>query len=836
MAQLLQAISPQKSPDNKMTGLRTITTALGLSLLTLMNSPAQSLPYPERGFVSSRPANNWEEGLITGNGTLGMLAFSHPTDERIIFSHEELFLPMGEPTVPVDQSMHLAEIRKLIAEGKYKEAEHLQFEKSGQDGFMYPDYYVPAFDMTLKTTAVGEVKDYARSVDFETGLARVKWSDDRGAFERRMFCSRADGVTVIELLGPKAGSLDYKLRLEQRLPSDEFNKDTDIAKRSDEVFKEHIDNIKNSATDDSLMYSNDFSKSYERSIKTLNGYSRVVTEGGTTTVEEDGTLSIKGADRILILTDIRLLHEKGASKFIALETSLEKLSTNFDALLASHAALHSELFNRVKLDLGGGEDHKKTTEELMEISTWENINMALLEKQFDAGRYNIISSTGKLPPNLQGIWGATYVPNWASDFTHNGNVPSAIAANLPGNMTELTPAYTSYIESLIPDMEVNAKNFFGCRGIVLPSRTSTHGYNNALAPNFAGGMWVAGAGKAARFFYDYYLFTGDKDFLANHTIPFLEKVALFFEDFLYEDENGQYIFSPCQSPENWPKGSKSQATFNATMDVAVAKETLTNLIAASRTLGVNADKIPKWEGMLAKMPPYMLNEDGIIKEWLTPKLGNNDAHRHSSQLYPLYYVLPEEIEKDAKLQDGFRKSVEFKLAEHWKDKEDRGFMSFGLVQLGQVVSTLGDGELSLLCLRHLVNRFWLNNLASMHNHRHLFNMDISGGQPALIIQMLVGSDLGKVRLLPAIPKKWSKGTIEGVLCRGAIEINRLHWDGKKIEVEMTSKTTQEIALSLPSDIKSIESDGADVKDGESASSRLVSLPENKKVSFSITLK
>lgn len=818
-----------------MTGLRTLSTALGLSLLTVMNSTAQSLPSPERGFVSSQPASNWEEGLICGNGTLGMVAFSDPLDERIIFSHEELFMPMGAPTVPPDQSMHLPEIRKLIAEGKYKEAEALQAKHSGQAGFMYPDFFVPAFDMTLKTTAEGDVKDYARSVNFASGEAIVKWSDDRGSFQRQMFVSRADGVAVVRLTGPKPSTIDCTLKLEPREASDELNTDTDIKARSDEMFKKHFGDIKSISTDDSMSYSMQCLRAYPGSITAVNGHARVITKGGKTTAKEDGSLLIEGADEVLVLVDIALPEKAGTDTFEALATNLAKVGTDYAALLESHAKLHGELFNRVKLDLGGSDDHQKTTEELLELSTWENINMALLEKQFDAGRHNILSSTGKLPPNLQGIWGGTYVPNWASDFTHNGNVPSAIAANLPGNMPELIPAYTSYIESLIPDMQLNAKHLFGSRGIVLPSRTSTHGYNNAYSEGFAGGMWVAGAGKAARFFYDYYLFTGDKEFLAKHTLPYLEQCALFFEDYLYEDENGQYIFSPTQSPENWPAGSKSQATFNATMDVAVAKEVLTNLIAGSRTLGVNADKIPVWEGMLKKMPPYMLNDDGIIKEWLTPVLGNNDAHRHSSQLYPLYYVLPDEIENDKKLQDGFRKSVEFKLAEHWKNKEDRGFMSFGLVQLGQVVSTLGDGELSHLCLRHLVNRFWLNNLASMHNHRHLFNMDISGGQPALIIQMLVGSDVGEIHLLPALPKEWTKGTLEGALCRGAVEVNRLHWDGKKIEVELTSKNAQEIELTTPASIKTIEGSGVMIKDGKTAASRMVSLPAGKKFSLSITL-
>ncbi|MCH7225864.1 glycosyl hydrolase family 95 catalytic domain-containing protein [Haloferula sp. A504] len=777
----------------------TLHIARILALFSISMSPAlsSSLPVPDRGFLSSRPAANWEEGLICGNGTLGMLAFSHPNDERIIFTHEELFMPMGDPVVPPDQSMHLPEIRSLIAEGKYKEAEALQAKYSGQDGFMYPDYFVPAFDLQI-TQPGGEARDYARTVDFSTSEARIKWTNDLGTFERGLFCSRKDRIAVVRLQAEKPGSLNATLKLVPRKTSDEFNKDTDIAKKSSDSFKEHFGDIESRSTSDSLSYSMQCLKAYEGSITAVNGHARVITKGGKATAKDDGSLVVENADEVLLLVDIALPREKGSDLFDELAAKLDKVEADYDKLLSSQAKLHGELFNRVRLDLGGSaEDHKKSTEELLEISTWEDINMALLEKEFDAGRHNIISSTGKLPPNLQGIWGGTYVPNWASDFTHNGNVPSAIAANLPGNMPELTPAYTSYIESLIPDLQLNAKHLFGARGIVLPSRTSTNGYNNAYSENFAGGMWVAGAGKAARFFYDYYLFTGDEEFLAKHAVPYLEQCALFFEDYLYEDENGQFVFSPTQSPENWPEGSDSQATFNATMDVAVAKEVLHNLIAASRTLDINADKIPKWKGMLAKMPPYMLNEDGIIKEWLTPKLGNNDKHRHSSQLYPLYYVMPEEIEQDPKLVEGFRKSVEFKLAEHWKDPEDRGFMSFGLVQLGQVVSTLGDGELSLLCLRHLVNRFWLNNLASMHNHRHLFNMDISGGQPALIIQMLVGSDVGEVKLLPALPKEWKTGTLEGVLCRGAIEINRLHWTPGKVEVAMTSKEAQTIDLILP---------------------------------------
>lgn len=488
----------------------------------------------------------------------------------------------------------------------------------------------------------------------------------------------------------------------------------------------------------------------------------------------------------------------------------------------------------MRLDLGGGADRELTTEDLLARSTNEDLSRALTEKVFDAGRYNIISCTGDLPPTLQGIWAGTYVPAWASDFTHNGNVPSAIAGMLPGNTPELLLAYTSYIESILPYLRVNARHIFGAGGIVLPSRSTTHGYNNALAPNFAGGMWVAGAPWAAHFFYDYYLYTGDRDFLAQHALPFLQEAAVFFENYLYEGPDGKYVFNPTTSPENSPQNTRSQGTFNATMDVAAAKELLTNLIAASRELEVNADRIPVWEAMLGRMPAYMISAEGVVKEWLMPTLEDNLDHRHSSQLYPLYYGMPDEIAADARLQAAFRRIIEIKLAQHYREA---GFMSFGVVQLGQAAATLDNGELAYQAIVRLVNSYWLSNLASMHNHRSLLNMDISGGLPAVLIQMLVASSPGRIRLLPALPQAWPVGTIEGALCRGQVEIRRLTWEHGRIEVSLLSARAQPIKLSAPSAIKEImvRSGEARIADADEDRTREVTLPRGQAVTFDILL-
>jgi alpha-L-fucosidase 2 len=761
------------------------------------SATAAGLESPERGFISSQPGKTWEEGLISGNGTLGTCMLSQPLDDTIVFTHERIFLPKFAPIMPPKMGPRLFEIRRLIDRGLYHQATQLAFDLSDQEGFIYPDPFVPAFDLRIRTKDAGETKDYMRSVDFRTGVCTVRFAADDRVYRRRLFVSRADGVAVLELTAPSSGSLNCRLTLRPRTLTDAVPEKT--VERSNEVFNEHVSDVQVKAEGSSITWFNRYPNAYPGSIQTLEGIATVANEGGAVTPEGD-SLEVAGSKKLLVIVDVEPCYEPTHSNFDAMKQAIADLPKDFDTLLKPHAKLHGELFNRMELKIGGGDDHKLTTEELLADSTNDDLNAALIEKQFDAGRYNIICCTGELPPTLQGVWGGTYVPNWASDYTHNGNVPSAIASLMMGNTPELMLAYTSYIESIVPYLEINARRMFGARGVVLPSRSTTNGFNNALNARFAGGFWVGGAAWAAHFFYDYYLYTGDREFLAEHALPFMEKAAVFFEDYLYEGPDGKYIFSPTQSPENSPPNTKSQGTFNATMDIAAAKELLRNTIAASRELGVNGDRVPKWESMLDKMPEYMISEEGAIKEWLTPKLHDSLNHRHSSQLYALYDGMPEEIANNPKIRNAFKTLIEVKLDKHWKEKSS-GFMSFGLVQLGQAATSLGEGEIAYECLKSLVNRYWLSNLASMHNHKSLFNMDISGGMPCVIIKMLVASDPGRIQLLPAAPKEWTSGRIDGALCRGQIEIRSLSWNPKGITAKILSGKNQSVLVGAPWDVR-----------------------------------
>jgi alpha-L-fucosidase 2 len=401
---------------------------------------------PERGFISTRPARNWEQALISGNGTIGALVMSRPLDETIIFSHERLFMPAYPSQPLVDMAPHLDTVREMIDEGEYKEAARFIFglgRKQGYRGLRWTDPLIPAFDLKLTMPPAGQTRDYARSVDFQTGVASVQWKDERGAFERRLFVSRADNVAVLSLRGEQEGAVNCRIALATRPGSEEVEEEEE-----DESFGRGL-KVSMAADGPVLTYRNIFSKRRSDSIAGYEGAAYVKTRGGSLETLEDAVV-VKGADEVLVLVSLDVIYDAEKSILGDLRNRLVVLCTDFDELLGRHAKIHGEIFNRTRLDLGGGKDHRLSSEALLKKSRLGNLNNALLEKEFDAARYAILSSTGELPPTLQGVWTGTWSPPWQSDYTHNGNVPSAIASMLMANMPECMESYLSYMESLVP--------------------------------------------------------------------------------------------------------------------------------------------------------------------------------------------------------------------------------------------------------------------------------------------------------------------------------------------------------------------------------------------------
>jgi hypothetical protein len=748
------------------------------------------LKVPEKGFVSWLPGSCWEEALLTGNGTIGAMAIGRPHDETIILNHALLYLPASDRLAPINQAGRLEEIRRLLLSGKYAEATKIPMQLGEADGYggtRWTDPFMPALDIRIDMSG-SNVKDYARAVNFTTGEASVVWRDENGSYRRDLFASRADSCVVIRIKG--SGKINAAIEL--RMHPLEWSQR--------ELVFGAIESVETAAQDKWLTYRSNFKRRYADSPEGYEAVGKVIQRGGRLH-SEGNRIMVSGAVEVLVLMRLEPNFKRENSRIADLKADLDSRTTEYARLLGRHVKLHGELYKRVKLDLGGKKIRRLQSEALISQAQ-DKVIPAMVERIFDAARYNTICATGTRPPNLQGIWNGNWTPPWSSDFTQDGNLQVAVSGLLSGHLTELIQSYCDYQESMLPFYEDNARRLYGCRGIHVPSRTSSHGWDIHFGETWCLTFWTAGAGWAASFFYDYYLYTGDLSFLRTRAYPFMKAAALFYEDFLTIGDNGKYIFNPSYSPENNPANTPSQACINATMDVMVAKQLLRNCIAAAEALKTDKEAVIKWTEMLTRMPDYEVNPDGALREWLWPGLEDNYAHRHVSHLYGLYEMIDPDIAGDQRLMSAVRTSIEKRM--EFRRREKGGEMVFGLAQMAFIAANLGDAALVEELIDWMAGRYWNNSLASLHNPGNLFNMDLSGGFPAAVMRALVYSEPGVVGLLPALPPSWSRGRVEGVLARGQIEIKSLDWRKNRLTVAMRSQIEQTVKLRLPRPVKTVQ--------------------------------
>lgn len=753
------------------------------------------LEYPQHGWVSKEEAKRWDDGSVVGNGVQGALAFCRPYDEEVILSHEELFVPLFPFAGYLPVKKHLPRIRELVYEGKAVEAQDLIREiKTEHDFPAYntTDPFVGAASIKLCLFPEGEVKAYLRSQDFSTGESKVSWMDDGGVVQRSSFFSRQDDVYVVKTHSPTGRKLNMRVELgpihyeEPSDPLDRNIRDLTIEKSvvgSSENFLCH-----------QLLFKNRYDEQEILGCETLV---RVTCSGGEL-MTQDGMIEVKGANSIVIISRT-LPYRRADGKGSTLQDSLEMSSACYEELLTRHLEKHSEIFGRCQLALGS-ESPLVTAECLKSSSRVGRTSLALTNKVFEAARYGILSSTGNLPPLLQGVWTGTWKPRWSGDYTLNGNVQAMVASSLIGNHYECQEALMDYLDGLMDDFRDNARHLLGFRGPLIPWRSSTHGKTHYLAyrqyhHDFPGVYWFAGAGWFVQIYFEYYLHTGDETFLNDRLIPFLRETIEFYEDYLVMEKDGELVLSPSSSPENETSENVWMAP-NATMTIAVIRQVLRTAMDLRVELGATDQDLRKWKELLSKMPNYQIGKNGALKEWTLPELENEEAHRHASHLYPLYFGVEDEFRNSAELKEASRVAIERRMVE--RRKEEGGDMAFGWVQLGMAAAHLGEKDLAYEALEYLVNQYWSSALVSLHNVGDVFNLDISGGLPALIITMLVQSDRTKepwrITLLPCLPKEWRDGRLKGVRCRGGFEINLSWKEGVLDEVEMISHRGQEAVL------------------------------------------
>jgi len=802
---------------------KTLTLVVLFGLASLASSAEKGELFV--GATSTQPAKRFQQAFLSGNGTMGVMMFGNPYDEQVTLNHCRMFLPRGTREVVHDLADSMPEIKAAgLKAGKYgpQVVHQLTQEKTGHSGKSVPtDPYHLAFRLNLQMAARSSAWDrYVMTENFETGELAVRWSDENGDWARKLFVSRPDNVAVMAVSGPKGkvgGTFSMDIDNEGVEPE---------VTAADGCLSAHVVYTRGKGGYDCLI--------------------RVVADGGETRFK-DGQALVAGADRVLLIMQVRpwrtpLPKEQSeawayspenphfgpghkTSYLADMREQLGRLPADYDALFNPHAKIHGELFSRVKLDLHGGADRSASSEALLSRAAEEGrMSPALMERMYDACRYLIICSTGELPPNLVGIWTDAWATPWDGTFTIDSNLQLASQSLLSCGMPELMEGYFNLIESWLPDCRLNARKFYGYRGIVPRSRSS----NECLMLHWGkwpGEMTYSAMGWLAHFFYDYYQFTGDREFLEKRAVPLLKETVLFLEDMLAgtEDENGKYRFFMSFSPE------QKELIANATYDIAVSKAVLTYLIKSCETLDIEEENVKKWKEMLRKMPPYLINDRGELQEWAWPGADENHGHRHHSQFLPLYQFCEIDRDRTPDLWKAAGTAFENKFEVLRQHKQ--GNITHGVMNQGQCAARLGRSDivhdvLSRIATGYLYPSFMIGFFPGPKG----FGFDPVGTIPDIVNNSLVFVWEDTLDLIPALPEEWPRGSIRGVLARGQIKIDRLAWDipAGKLDLTLTSAVAPTLKARLPS---SCRMDSMQVVTGKATVKEITGKPDCRELAL-----
>ena len=696
-----------------------------------------------------KAARRWDDGLPLGNGRIGAMVMGKVNEETIILNEETLWYGPGRNRRNPDAREHIGEVRRLLMEGKVAKAAFLA-KMALTSTPKYNNPYQPAGDLRLCfLDHQGKAENYIRCLDIDQAIASVEYSLGDIHYHRELLVSSRYNVLAIRLTCDQ-GTMTVSANISRK------------------PFEENTGKLGE----------NTVGNWGENGVGGVNYLSavRMTAVGGSVHILGDFVYCENANEVVIYLT--AATDFGGRKKYR--EECLERLElaeqTGFDSIKEAHMRDYLHLYKRLELSINDQERPVLMTSELLAgLRRGENKYIDYLTVLlFHYARYLMISSSYRctLPANLQGIWNGSYEPPWQCEFTININEEMNYWFVEKCNLPECHMPLFDLLDRMVENGRVTAKEVYGCRGFCAHHNTNLWASTDLEGIFDASPFWPMGGAWLSLHLYEHYLYTQNKRFLVERALPVMREAILFFEDYLYEDEEGYLLTGPSLSPENTycsEIGEKGALCMAPTMDTMILRQLLSWYLEGCSLTGIG-EGMESAKRLLNKLPPTRISKDGRVMEWHRDYEEVEPGHRHISHMYGLHPG--NEITQDnAELFEAARKTIDYRIA------HGGGHTGWSKAWITCFYARLKDGDRVAGSLRELLEVSVQDNMLDMHPP---FQIDGNFGSAEAILEALLQSHSGYIDILPALPSAWKKGKVTGIRMRGGMTAD-LHWDNNSLE-------------------------------------------------------